>query len=57
MGKLNVLLEGDELDIICILWIFAKFEKRVVRVETSKKNAKWTNIEVVFAFLSSVQFD
>ena len=52
-----MLFEGNELDSICILWIFAKFEKRVVGVETSKKNAKRTNIEVVFAFLSSVQFD
>jgi hypothetical protein len=57
LGKLNVLFEGYELDSVCKLRIFAEFEKGVIGMESSEKNAKGTNIEIVLASLRPIQLN
>lgn len=52
-----MLFEGYELDSVCKLRIFAEFEKGVIGMELSEKNAKGTNIEIVLASLRPIQLN
>lgn len=55
--ELDVLFEGYELDSGCEMWVFSKFEKRVIGMELSEKNAKGTNIEIVLASLAPIELN